>query len=81
MIDKWFSEEVALATQTNKRLVITDNDGEGRFLLGYLPKGYVIFYVNNLDDEVNARFQAESEYPNDKVIFYSSLPANDLTLL
>ena len=81
MIDKWFSEEVALATQTNKRLVITDNDGEGRFLLGYLPKGYVIFFVNNLDDEVSARFQAESEYPNDKVIFYSSLPANDLTLL
>ncbi len=81
MIDKWFSEEVALATQTNKRLVITDNDGEGRFLLGYLPKGYVILYVNNLDDEVRARFQAESEHPYDKVIFYSSLPENDLTLL
>lgn len=81
MIDKWFSEEVALATQTNKRLVITDNDGEGRFLLGYLPKGYAFFYVNSIDDEAFARFQAENEFPNDKVIFYSSIAAKDLTLL
>ena len=81
MIDKWFSEEVALATQTNKRLVITDKVGEGKFLLDFLPKGYTIFSVNNNDDEVFARFHAESECQNSKVIFYSSVPASALSLL
>lgn len=81
MIDKWFSEEVARATQKNKRLVITDSNGEGKFLLDFLPKGYIIFYVNTIDDELFARFKTESDHAGDKVLFYSTIPASKLVSL
>ena len=81
MIDKWFAEEVAQATQRNKRLVITDSNGEGRFLLDFLSKGYTIFYINCVDDEVFARYKTEKDHSDDKVLFYSTIPANQLISL
>lgn len=81
MIDQWFSEEVARLTQTSRRLVITDNDGEGKFMLDFLPKQYVIIQVSTPVEEITARYKAEKEHVNDRVIFYSKIPASELSSL
>ena len=81
MIDHWFSEEVARLTQTSKRLVITDTDGEGKFLLDFLPKQYTIIPVATPTEEVSARYNAEKNHANECVIFYSKIPAGELSSL
>lgn len=81
MIDQWFSEEVARLIQKSKRLVITDTDGEGKFLIDFLPKQYTIIPVATTAEEITARYNAEKNHANDRVIFYSKIPAGELSSL
>ena len=81
MIDKWFEEDINLVLSSHNRVVITDANGEGIFLLKYLPQGCVLLHASDLLSEIEAKYRAEKESPDKKVVFYTSIKHNELTFL
>ena len=82
MIDKWFENDVNRVLSQHQRLVITDAQGEGRFLLGSLPESVVLLEVAEEElSEIEARYKAEHEYRNRQVVFYTTQRKGDLTFL
>ena len=82
MIDKWFEKDANRVLSQHHRLVITDAQGEGRFLLGSLPESVVLLEVAEDElSEIEARYKAEHEYRDDQVVFYTTQKKGDLTFL
>lgn len=82
MIDKWFINDVREKIEAHHRLVITDTKGEGAFLLDFLPKRrYIILTAGTHKDELSARIEAERDYKDKNVIFYTTIPQHKLTQL
>ena len=82
MIDQWFIEEAMHVLREHKRLVITDMRGEGTFLLNYLPpKRCKVFIVSKEHDELASRIEAERDYRDKNVVFYTTIAKSNLTLL
>lgn len=82
MIDKWFNDDINAVLNNHNRIVVTDTNNEGRFLLDYLPSDiYVIDAEKGKLAEIEARFIAENNYPENKIIFYTRDGLNNLTFL
>lgn len=82
MIGEWFLNRVKELTDAHHRLVITDTKGDGAFLLSYLPeRRYVILSASKPIEERHARTDAERNYRDKNVIFYTTIPQKKLTAL
>ena len=82
MIDKWFVNDVEKVLSRHNRLVITDAQGEGRFLLEFLPKTTVLMKVAKDDlSEIEARYVAAQKYAENPVVFYTTKSRQELNFL
>lgn len=82
MIDKWFVDDVEKVLSQHNRLVITDTQGEGRFLLEFLPKTTVLMEVAKDDlSEIEARYVAAQKYAENPVVFYTTKNRQELNFL
>ena len=81
MIGIWFKEDVDRILAEHRYVVVTDANGEGGFLLKYLPEEAKQLTVSNEYDEIEAKYLAESEYSNSPVVFYTKTKAGQLTFL
>lgn len=82
MIDKWFIDDANRVLREHKRLVITDTRGEGAFLIKYLsPRRCRILTVADSTQELKARIDAERDYRDKNVVFYTTIPQAKLTML
>lgn len=82
MIDKWFVNDIEAALEVQGRVVVTDAQKEGKFLLGFLPSDVALLMVETTDlDEIKAKYEAETHHADGKVVFYTHRPKADLTFL
>ncbi len=81
MIEKWFDNDVKDVLNEHRYVVITDANGEGEYLLKYLPSDIRVLKIKDAWSELEAKYHAESTYANDKIIFYTKKKADALTYL
>lgn len=81
MISKWFNEDIQSILSKHRYIVVTDARGEGEYLMKYLPENIKLLIVKDEWGEIEAKYMAESEYANEKVVFYVRKKANNLTYL
>lgn len=82
MIDKWFQNDISKVLAVHDRVVVTDALGEGRFLLDYLPSDVVVINTGNEEiDEIEARYKAEKDCVDKKVVFYKQNTPDSLCFL
>lgn len=82
MIGEWFSNKVKELTDAHHRMVVTDKQGDGAFLMNYLsPRRYRILTAATPAEERRVRIEAERDYRDKNVIFYTPIPRNRLTAL
>ena len=78
MIGQWFLDKVKELTD----VVITDTQGDGAFLLAYLPaRRYIILTASKASEERRVRTEAERDYREKNVIFYTTIPQKKLSAL
>ena len=90
MIDQWFLEEIEKHLSHRARVVLLDPEGQCEFLLPLLSKkGYNVLFTKpwlqenwqTVQEELFLRHRAESEYANEKVVFYVTRPQQKLSFL
>ncbi len=90
MTDKWFLEEVTSKVSKRKRLVIIDPEGLCKFLVESLSEdNFVILKTDKalknewetVKEELFIRYQAETEYKDQSVIFYAQREIDKLSFL
>lgn len=81
MIGIWFKEDVNRILAEHRYVVVTDANGEGEFLLKYLPEEVKRLTISNEYDEIEAKYLAESEYSDRPVLFYTKAKAGQLTFM
>ncbi len=82
MIDKWFIDDINEVLDNCGRVVITDANEEGRFLLDYLPADVVLLHVDGSDlSEIKAKYEAEAKHADERVAFYTHRTKGNLTFL
>ena len=82
MIDQWFLIRVKELIDAHNRIVITDTKGEGAFMLKYLPsRRYIILTASTREEEMKVRIEAERDFRDKKVVFYTTIPKRKLTAL
>ena len=81
MICKWFNEDIQAILSKHRYIVVTDARGEAEYLLKYLPSDIKQISAKDEWDEIEAKYLAETEHANDKVVFYVKKKADSLTYL
>ena len=81
MIDRWFEDDINKVLRAHRYVVVTDARGEGEFLMKHLPDGVRRIDITDEFSEIEARYRAESECAQDKVVFYAKKKATALTYL
>lgn len=90
MTDKWFLQELEQQLKHRNRAVILDPKGKCSFLLPLLEKkGYKLFKNNvnyteqwqKVQEELQFRYEAETEYKDTPVVFYMVREQNKLSFL
>ena len=65
----------ASLSDAHHRLVITDTQGDGAFLLAYLPaRRYILLTASKPAEERRVWTEAERDYCEKSVIFYTTIP-------
>ncbi len=81
MIGIWFKEDIERILAEHRCLVVTDANGDGEFLLKYLPEDIKQLPISNEYSEIEAKYLAESKYADSPVVFYAKKKADRLTFL
>lgn len=90
MTDTWIIEELEKKIANRNRVVIIDPAGGGEFLLPYIEKQhYTILKTDasnvekwqQIKEELLLRYEAESKYKDEKVVFYSTRAKDELSFL
>ena len=81
MIGIWFKEDIERILAEHRYVVLTDANGEGGFLLKYLPEDIKQLPISNEYSEIEAKYLAESEYADSPILFYAKKKAAQLTFL
>lgn len=81
MIGIWFKEDIERILAEHRYVVVTDANGEGGFLLKYLPENIRQIPISNEYSEIEAKYLAESEYAESPILFYAKKKAAQLTFL
>ena len=81
MIGIWFKEDIDRILAEHRYVVVTDANGEGEFLLKYLPEDIKQLPISNEYSEIEAKYLAESKYVDSPVLFYVRKKAAQLSFL
>ena len=81
MIGIWIKEDIERILAEHRYVVLTDANGEGGFLLKYLPEVIKQKPISNEYSEIEAKYLAESEYADSPILFYAKKKAAQLTFL
>lgn len=81
MIGIWFKEDIERILNEHRYVVITDANGEGEYLLKYLPNEVKQLLITDEYSEIEAKYLAESEYTECPVAFYAKKKAEQFTFL
>lgn len=81
MIGIWFKEDIERILAEHRYVVVTDANGEGEFLLKYLPEDIKQLPITGEYSEIEAKYLAESKYADNPVLFYVKKKALQLTFL
>jgi len=90
MTDKWFLQDIEHQLQHRNRLVIIDPNGQCAFLLPLLDsKGFHVFKTDQnlterwqtVQEELLFRYEAETQYKDEPVIFYVTREQDKLSFL
>lgn len=81
MIGIWFKEDIERILREHRYVVVTDANGEGEFLLKYLPEDIRQIPISNEYSEIEAKYLAESKYADSPVLFYVRKKAVQLSFL
>ena len=68
MIGIWFKEDIDRILAEHRYVVVTDANGEGEFLLKYLPEDIKQLPISNEYSEIEAKYLAESKYADSPVL-------------
>jgi len=90
MTDNWIIQDIEKHIAQRNRVVILDPTGQCSYLLPIIEKqSYTILKTDNtkteewqtVQEELMLRYEAESKYKNDKVVFYVTRPKDKLSFL
>jgi hypothetical protein len=90
MTDNWIIQDIEKHIALRNRVVIIDPTGQCSYLLPIIERhSYTIFKTDNtkteewqtVQEELLLRYEAESKYKNDKVVFYVTRPKDKLSFL
>lgn len=81
MIGIWFKEDIERILAEHRYVVVTDANGEGEFLLKYLPEDIKQLPITGEYSEIEAKYLAESKYADNPVLFFVRKKAAQLTFL
>lgn len=81
MINTWFFDDILSILKNHRYVVVTDVNGEGEYLLRFLPPEIPVLHVSDDVSELESRYLAETKYSKDKVVFYSKKKAQDLIFI
>lgn len=90
MTDKWIIQDIEKHITQRKRVVILDPTGQCNYLLPIIEKySYTLFKTDNakteewqtVQEELLLRFETESKFKNEKVVFYATRPLSKLSFL
>src|SRR5690606_17852114 len=90
MTEKWIIQDIEKQIAQRNRMVIIDPSGECAYLLPHIEKhNYTILKTDaanteewqRIKEELMLRYEAESKYKNEKVIFYVTRHKDELSFL
>jgi len=90
MIDQWFIQDIDSQLAKRKRVVVLDPTRSYEFLIDLAEKkGYIVLRTDEnatkewqrVKDEMLLRYEAETKFADNNVIFYSTRPKNQLSFL
>lgn len=90
MTDNWIIQDIEKQIAHRNKVIIIDPKGECAFLLPHIEKQhYTILKTDKanteewqrIKEELMLRYEAESKYKNEKVVFYVTRPKNELSFL
>lgn len=81
MIGIWFKEDIKRILAEHRYVVVTDANGDGEYLLKYLPEEVKQLPISNEYSEIEAKYLAESQYADYSVVFYVRKKAKQLSFL
>ena len=82
MIEQWLRQDIERGFANNAtRIVITDAKSEGAFMRQYIPSEYPVIEADGDQAEADAKYRAEHEFKDSKVVFYTHTPKRSLGLL
>lgn len=90
MTDNWIIQDIEKQIAQRNRMVIIDPSGECAYLLPHIEKhDYTILKTDaanteewqRIKEELMLRYEAESKYKNEKVVFYVTRPKDELSFL
>ena len=81
MIGIWFKEDIKRILAEHRYVVVTDANGDGEYLLKYLPDEVKQLPITGEYSEIEAKYLAESQYTGCPVVFYAKKKAKQLSFL
>lgn len=81
MIEQWFKQDIEALLTHGKRTVVCDANGSGAFLMNALQPDIIIMMVHNELEELEARYLAEKDHRDERVVFYTSMPRSAIKYL
>ena len=82
MIETWFKEDIQKAfDQSGDRFVVCDPNRLGKYLLKSLPSNWKAYEASTEIEELKAKYEIEKLAKGEKVVIYSTIPADELTFL
>ncbi len=90
MTDKWIIQDIEKHVNHRKRVVILDPTGQCSYLLPLIEKhSYTLFKTDHtkteewqtVQEELILRYETESKFKNEKVVFYITRPISKLSFL
>ena len=78
MIDKWFAEDIEKILKEKTRIVISSGGENAQFLNTLIPVQYPVLKTDNEIEELKAKYTIEKDFPDQKVIIFTSTPRENL---
>jgi hypothetical protein len=81
MIDKWFAEDIEKILKEKDRIVISSGGENAQFLESLIPNQYPVLKTKNEIDELKTKYIIEKDFPDKKVIIFTSKPRDNLKFI
>ena len=81
MIDKWFAEDIENIFKEKDRIVISSEGENSQFLETLIPDQFPVLKTGNEIDELKVKYTIEKDFPDKKVIIFTSTPRENLKFI